>query len=178
MNHTEPARWQHVSLSELHSEQFLDSLGIVTSASGLRRALVKSPLVDRLRRAIASGAIPESSIRAYCERLMQAFERGGRFPHELALAALCIALEERVTPFVEEFLLDLARLDIVEMPLAPELARECLKRWYALPRAKMRRLSFTSEDRPRRSVAPNPWIHRVSLLSGRNRFVAHKFSDA
>ena len=45
----------------------------------------------------------------------------------MALAALAVVLERRTTEFAEEFLLDLAKLKLAEMPLCIRVARECVK---------------------------------------------------
>ncbi len=85
--------------------------------------------------------ITERDIRRFTEELMRDFERGVKFPHELALAALAIAMENRRTDFVEEYLLDLARLNIAEMSLAPGVARDSMRHWRQVPRTRVKRVS-------------------------------------
>ena len=133
-------------LDHLLSDSFAVSIGIPTSPKGLRRALNKSKDVNRLRRDIESGIIGEDDIRTFVSRLMADFNRGVRFPHELAIAALSVALENRKTSFVEEFFLDLARLNITEMILAPGVARDCLRYWYSLPRTRVKTARWKPEQ--------------------------------
>jgi hypothetical protein len=57
---------------------------------------------------------------------MNDLRRGECFPHDLALAALAVALEYRPTPFAKEYLRDLSRLRLAEMSTSVRLAQECL----------------------------------------------------
>jgi hypothetical protein len=168
---------KHLSLEDLLSDGFLADIGIVSSAKTLRRCLTNSAYVDGLRRAIAGGAIREETIRRFCDELMVDFERNVRFPHEYALAALAVALEDRKTDFVEEFLLDLARLNIVEMPFAPEVARGSLNHWRKLPRARTRTSAPFGQAKISVSFQ-RYWAQRARYVSVRNRIAVKKFSDA
>lgn len=114
-------------LRRLTSDDFVASLACVATPGGLRRALSRREEVLLVRRAIAQGEVTESSIRRFVSDLLCDFKRDERFPHEVALAAIAVAVEKRVTDFVEEFMLDLARLKLAELPLAIRVARECLK---------------------------------------------------
>jgi hypothetical protein len=138
-------------LESITSDAFYDEIGPITSWRGLRRFLARSKAVEKLRGAVAGGVVTEKAIREFVNRLARDFERGKQFPHELPLAALTVALEERRTPFVEEFLLDLARLNITEVSLCPIIARESLKRWSSLPRTKAKENLFTGTNRLSRS---------------------------
>ena len=50
------------------------------------------------------------------------------FAYEINLEAIAVALETYPGPFAEEYLKDLSRLKIPELPLAPRVARLCLTR--------------------------------------------------
>jgi hypothetical protein len=64
--------------------------------------------------------------------LMKDFRIGQHFEHEIAIAAMAVALEKRSTAFAEEFLVDLAKLRLAEMPLCIRVARECVKHRMAM----------------------------------------------
>ena len=160
------------SLDVLTSDEFVSSTGSITSAAGLRRFLYKSQVVQDLRRAIGSGIITESAIRRFVERLSNDFEKGKQFPHELAFAALAVALEERRTDFVEEFLLNLARLKIIEITVCPLIARESLMRWYKLPRIKAKEVEFRGRRKTRRLAVvtqSSTWINRTYVVPNHNK---------
>jgi hypothetical protein len=114
-------------LDELTSDSFVLSVGFLSTPGTLRRFLLRSREVREVREALRQGAIDEDVIRAFVSRLLTGFRVGVRFEHEMALAALAVVLERRTTDFAEEFLLDLAKLRLAEMPLCIRVARECLK---------------------------------------------------
>lgn len=118
------------NLDALLSDEFPLSLGVSTTAAGLRRALQRSSFVKELRESLTRGEVTEAGIRRFLARLMREFRPGVQFFHEPALAAIAVVLEHRSTAFAEEYLLDLARLKhIAEMDLAPRVAAISLKRW-------------------------------------------------
>lgn len=138
-------------LQKLLSDDFYTGVGVISSARALRRCLYQSESVDELRRAIAGGVITENSIENFVNQLMKDFERGKQFPHELPLAAIAVAIEDRKTKFTEDFLLNLARLNkITEMSISPEVAGASLKRWYCIPRVRISTPSTRSASQPRK----------------------------
>lgn len=143
------------SLQRLLTDDFLASIGVVSNPSALRRTLLKNEHVIELRQAMTLSKTSERSVREFCDLLYRDFERGAQFPHELALAAVAVILEDRRTEFAEEYLLDLARLNIQEMSLAPRVARECYAHWRSLPRVRLVRKAFN----PSRSRASGcKWV--------------------
>jgi len=125
-------------LQKLLSDDFYTGVGVMSSTRALRRCLYQSETVDELRRAIAGGIITENAIENFVNQLMKDFDRGKQFPHELPLAAIAVAIEDRKTKFTEDFLLDLARLNkITEMSISPKVAGASLKRWYRIPRVSI-----------------------------------------
>jgi hypothetical protein len=159
-------------LDWLKQPELVDSIGVISSPGSLRRCLHKNEEVKLIRNAIAAGAITEDAIKAFSERLFDDFQKGAQFPHEVPLAAMCIAIEDRQTPFVEEFLLDLARLNIIEMQLAPAVARESLRHWIKLPRASGK--TFSMSDVPliseRLSRSPQEVAQRIAVAKPGARF--------
>ncbi len=117
-------------LDVLTSDEFLLSLGVSATASGLRRALRRSLFVKELRESLMTGEVTEHGMRIFVSRLMREFRPGVQFSHEPALAAVAVVLEKRGTAFSEEYLLDLARLKhIAEFDLAPRVAAASFKHW-------------------------------------------------
>ena len=114
-------------LERLASEQFVASVGAVTSPQALRRYFHRCDDVKSVRTALEKGQISEATIRWFVDGLMRHFVRGFQFPFEIALAALAVALETRQTKFADDYLLDLARLrDFSEMHVAPRVAGLCM----------------------------------------------------
>jgi hypothetical protein len=112
-------------LEQLKSDEFAVGVGFLSTPRSLRQFLTRSREVLAVREALRQGAISEDAIRRFVSSLMADFRRGERFPHELALAALAVALETRPSDFAEEFVQDLARLDLEELSLCVRVAREC-----------------------------------------------------
>jgi len=113
-------------LEQLKSEEFALSIGFLSTPCALRRFLHRSEEVAATRRALREGAIADDTIREFVSLLMRDLRYGERFPHELPLAALAVALELRPTDFAEELLRDLSALRLAEMGLCIRVARECL----------------------------------------------------
>jgi hypothetical protein len=125
-------------LDELFSDSFAASAGGFSVPGVLRRFLLRTSAVRGIREAIRQGVVDEGMIREFAERLLASFRVGVRFEHEVALAALAVVLERRATDFAEEFLLDLAKLRLAEMPLCIRVARECLKNRASIAQNKTR----------------------------------------
>jgi hypothetical protein len=114
-------------LEQLKSDEFAVSVGFLATPRSLRQFLAGSKEVLAVREALRQGAISENAIRRFVSSLMADFHRQERFSHELALAALAVAMETRPTNFAEEYVQDLARLDLEELSLCVRVARECSK---------------------------------------------------
>ena len=118
------------ALRSLLTEEFVESLGLCGTAAGLRRGLQRSKYVKAVRESIASGELTEKTLRGFIRDLMRSWKPGVQFPYDFALAALAVALEKRFTPFVDEYLLDLARLGgIAELDLSPKVAQAVRRDW-------------------------------------------------
>lgn len=131
-------------LWQLCDDEVVGSVGIVTSPETLHRWLTRQKMVTLVKSALAGGTLTERHVREFSNELLGSFRRGERFPlaYEIALAAIAVAMEDRHTEFAEEYLLDLARLKIVEMPLSPGVARIGLRKRQALPRTKVKDFSI------------------------------------
>ncbi|MEQ8790359.1 MAG: hypothetical protein RIC55_28955 [Pirellulaceae bacterium] len=134
-------------MDTLVSDEFALRFAFVSNPRAVHRALQRSEEVGRLRSAISQGEVTECSIRTFIAELLRALEYGTRFPNEYALAALAVALETRLTPFAEEFVTDLARLDLAETPIAIRVARETVRRRLRLPINKTKQFTLSNGDR-------------------------------
>lgn len=114
-------------LDRLASDEFVLSVGFLSTPSSLRRLLQRAKEVAEIRESLKQEAITDDTLRRFVSRLLEDFRRGERFVHELALAALAVAVERRPTDFADEYLHDLARLQIAELSMAIRVARESLK---------------------------------------------------
>jgi hypothetical protein len=113
-------------LEQLTKDDFHISIGFIHAPASVRRALLRSNDVRWVAMALRYGLITEEMIREFTSRVMGEFAKGQRLPNDLALAALAVVLERRPTSFAEEYLLDLARLNLAEMVVSIAIARECL----------------------------------------------------
>ena len=129
-------------LKQLDSDDFIASLAFIGTPTAMRRALACGDEVLSVRKALLRGEITEELLRSFVSELICNFQRGEHFAHELALAAIAVAIESRMTDFTEEFLLDLARLKLSELPLAIRVARECLAARVSL--ARNRRIAYVA----------------------------------
>ena len=114
-------------LERLKSDEFAAEALFLSTASALRRFLAGRDVVAAIREALRQGAITDDTLRGFVSVLMRDLRYGERFPHELPLAAVAVALELRSTDFAEEFLYDLAALRLSEMSLCIRVARECVR---------------------------------------------------
>lgn len=114
-------------LERLRTDEFAAVCMFLSTASAIRRQLLRTEEVRRIRGALNQGALRESDLRGFVSTLMRDLRAGERFEHEMAVAAIAVALERRPTAFAEEYLRDLARVKLAEMCLCSRVAQECLK---------------------------------------------------
>jgi hypothetical protein len=81
--------------------------------------------------ALQTGELSDPLLRGFVSSLLTAFRKGEVFQHDMAVAAIAVALERETTPFAEEYLRDLARLQAAEMSMSIRVARECLNQRHA-----------------------------------------------
>jgi hypothetical protein len=112
-------------LARLTTDEFALSVGFLLPAPALRRALEATAEVQEVRAALADGRLTDETVREFVTALMRDLQQGQRFSHDLSLAALAVALEHRPTPFAEEYLLGLSRLELAELSTSIRIAREC-----------------------------------------------------
>ena len=153
-------------LEALASEDFLVSLGTISSAEGLKRHLHRSEFVKAVGKALTSGEVSEERLRHFVSELMKSFKPGEQFFHDPVLAALAVALQSRYTPFADEYLLDLARVGrIVEFPLSPRVAQLCRIEWGAR-RPRVKRKTKTFDETAFQALRYTQWSYRVVFVGG------------
>lgn len=134
-------------LEELAAEEFAIRLAFLSTPSALRACLRKTPEVNEVIQALGQGVITEEGIRAFVSVLLEDLRVGERLPHEIAIAALAVALETRPTNFAEEFLRDLSSLRLAEMGLAIRVANECRKRRVSIAQHTSRDFDLRLSDK-------------------------------
>lgn len=116
------------ALRDLQNEDIQTRGSVISTGEALRTFLQYRSEVVSLRKAVEAGEITPTDIKEYVDELLRSFLAGTKFPYEIDLAAISMALETYPGPFSEEYLEDLSRLQIQELPLAPRVARLCLTR--------------------------------------------------
>jgi hypothetical protein len=156
-------------LERLRTDDFHFSIGFHHSPAAVRRSLLMSQDVRHVAAALRFGAITQSMISDFVSTVMSDFSRGCRLPNDLALAAIAIVLELRPTAFAEEYLHDLARLELTEMRISISVARECLKNKCSVPKHQAKSFTFPSNERP--PIQPRMQMPQRVRLSRRVRLI-------
>lgn len=136
----------HRVLEELKSDELELQLSFVSNPRAIHHALQRNSCVRKVRSAMNSGEVTEDTIRQFCAKLLRELRFGSRFEHEFALAAIAVALETRVTSFADEFILDLARLELAEMPVAIRVARVACQERLKLPANQTKLFSWSDQE--------------------------------
>jgi len=134
-------------LERLKTDYFNFSVGFHHSPAAVRLSVLKTRDVRHLAAALRFGAVTETMIRDFVSSIVSEFSKGRRLPNDLALAAIAVVLELRPTHFAEEYLHDLARLNLAEMRTSINVARECLKNKCSVPKHQAKSFTFPSNDR-------------------------------
>ncbi len=116
------------ALRDLQNEDIQTNGLVISTAEALRTFLQYRSEVVSLRKAVEVGEITLTDIEEYVDELLRSFVTGTKFPYEIDLAAIAMALETYLGAFAEKYLEDLSRLHVQELPLAPRVARLCLAR--------------------------------------------------
>jgi hypothetical protein len=116
---------------------------------------------------VRRGQVSDAMLREFVAEMMADFERGRQLPADVTLAALATALESSNADFAEEYLCDLARLQLAEMPMSIRVARECLKVRCGLPKNEIRRFTYPWSSSP--LFCRRPAVRSVDLPPSRPR---------
>jgi hypothetical protein len=113
-------------LQRIKSDDFVFSLGYELPPKAMRKILLRTQECAELRKAYWSGSLTESVLRQYIQNLMSNMRVGERFPFDIVLALIAVGLEQFNTEFAEEYLSDLASLELAELPVSIGVAKVCL----------------------------------------------------
>lgn len=147
MIHVEP------TLSDLTTSSFEMGVPIAANARTLRLLLRRNGIVRQLASRVADGSISDQEIEAFAGELIAEFDPGTRFPHQLALAALAVALESRYTPFAQRYLAQLGALRLEELRDCIDVARECLGHRERTTANRFKTFEVSRVGRGRRAVS-------------------------
>ena len=100
---------------------------VASTPQAMRLLLRRAPEVEHLLRSYDQGATTDDDIRSFVSQLLRDHAAAPVFPHQLALSALSVVLEQRFSSLSEEYLIDLARVRTDRLALASRVARLCLK---------------------------------------------------
>jgi hypothetical protein len=89
--------------------------------------------VQELTVAFRVGTLTEQNLRDFIKTELHHLRRGEPLRHDVAIAALAVALESSPSAFASEFVTGLAALEIVEMQQSVLMAKECAKHRKAAP---------------------------------------------
>lgn len=124
MNSGQTAKVNRPQLNRLLSSELASIEFIAGTDESLFAALAETRAVVALRDALGTGEISESEIREFTNTLLKDFRPGELFEHDLVLAALATTLSKHWnTPFAEEFIIDLAKLNSPEFRRSTAVAR-------------------------------------------------------
>jgi hypothetical protein len=104
----------------------------------LRLRLRRCHEIRGLREQYDEGTLPDALLRQFVNGLLRRNRDPDWFPHQTALAAIAVVLEERFSPFSEMYLIDLARVKTGRLATASRVARLCLDARRMAPRNEMR----------------------------------------
>jgi hypothetical protein len=160
----------HRVFEQLKCENFLVKFGIISNSRAVHRALELSDEVAQLGIALFQGEIDEEAIRRFVSQLLRELQIGKLFPYDMTLAAIAVAVERRPTAFAEEFLLDLARLDLAEIPVSIRVARHAARVHSQIPRNKTAVCTLVAPDQ-----LPTGWHEIPALVESETGHVEKQF---
>jgi hypothetical protein len=114
-------------LEKLTSEEFISPIAYVGTPIALYRVLRRSPEILALEQALLTGELSPDNIKDFASSLANEIKKGESFKYDITLAALGVVLERNSSDFAEEYLSDLAKLNLLEIPMSIRVARECIK---------------------------------------------------
>jgi hypothetical protein len=114
-------------LERIATMDFFASVGFDLPPEAMRIALQRTEEYQQFQAALRTDELTDADLQAFVESLMETFRRGQKFPYEVTLSFLAVGLEGLMSPFAQQFLSDLARVRLSELPLSPRVARTCLQ---------------------------------------------------
>lgn len=146
-------------LDALKNENFELDVGPAREPHILWKRLNKSAQVAALREALSRGEVTDEDLSDFVSGLVREFRHGERFPYDLALAAIAVAVERLGTKFADAYIRILAGLRLVELP-SSRVAALCGQHRASIPKTETRELVFGKPQerfdmRRERTTPPN-----------------------
>ena len=160
----------HRALENLRSDRFALKFSFISNPRAIHIALQRSEDIEELRNALGSGVVSEEAIHAFSADLLKEFQQGKRLPNEFALAAIAVAFETRLTPFAEEFVMDLAKLKLAELPIAIRVARHACQERLKLSDNKTRLFIISDEEAVSKVWQNAPKPQKVNIGQSSKKF--------
>lgn len=135
------------NLERLLSPEFETDV-LASTPRVLRLRLRRSPEVLELRRRHNEGFIPDELLREFVNQILRSYPDPDWFPHQTALAAIAVVLEERYSKFSETYLVDLARVRTTRLGIASRVARLCLEARLSRTTNEFRDFPAESDSKP------------------------------
>ena len=129
-------------LERIKSDDFIFSIGYEMPPKAIRYILVRTEECKQLRDEYRSGNLSEAELRRYIQNLLGEFVSGKKFPYDMTLSLLAVALETLYARFADEYLSTLANLELVEMPLSIRVAKFCVQKRQQRPNNIYRKSSI------------------------------------
>jgi hypothetical protein len=120
-------------LERITSDDFIVSVGFDLPSRAMRKVLLNTPECREFRDMYRSGVLTEGTLRRYVRELMGNLTIGQRCPYDTALALMAVGLEPSMDKFADEYLSELSKLELVELPVSISVAKECLAERARLP---------------------------------------------
>jgi hypothetical protein len=150
---------------------------LIATPEALREWLSRQPEVLETIDDIRAGALTEIEVSDCVDKLTNYFQRGTNFPWDIALASLCVAIERVPGIFYEGFLKDLAAVRVLEMPISPRVAAECLKQRSSMAQTDLLTVEMSAARRKKASDK-RMQVETVTEVPSKTELTTEKFSLA
>lgn len=114
-------------LDALTNEDIADLAMVVATPEALATLLKRRHEVIEVRRAFDRGSITSDEVRHFISHTLGRFEAQKKFAGDIILSALAVALETNASEFAEEYLQELSRLKLRELPMSSRVANAALR---------------------------------------------------
>ncbi len=161
-------------LEKIKTEEFVIDLGYQLPAKPMHKLLSGCPETLKIREGYQNGSISEVEIRDFVQGLLKEFKFDEKFYYDLTLATIAVALEKCYTNFADEYLYDLSKLELTELKIASDIAKDCLMEKEKLP------LTIYKKDKYEYDSDLNPKF-RISFLDSSQRLsneISNQYADA
>lgn len=132
----------HPELASLLSIEKSGDYAAIGSAEALRAALTRDSRVRHLIDHIKTGSVTAANMQDFVNTLLRRFVVGTYFEHQVALAALSVALEDYYSEYSDRFLSELSSLRLSELQLPIFVAQASLRRRHSGAGAESRRFTY------------------------------------